>query len=132
MYETNQFDFWFIVLMGILTVLILLVNGLGIYCLYMQKQRNDTQKIILLNLSSVGIIVTVIVDILYFTQHFSRNLIISRYRRILWNLIPAAFCVYYLTMFLITVDRLLCVVLTIKYNYYITKCVIKRTIFVYG
>ena len=107
----------------------LMLHILGIYCLWKQKSRKDTQKYLLLHLSIVDIIMitmqvgSAIVSILNWNLSSLKESVIFAF-----NVVTVL--LYYMTMYVITFDRLLCVVLNIKYNYYVTPGVIKRVIIV--
>ncbi|XP_057310525.1 uncharacterized protein LOC130648491 [Hydractinia symbiolongicarpus] len=118
----------FTALVYILRIIPMFISLLGIYCLYQQKRRRDNQKLFLYALSTVEIIMGG-----FWITLRSLTLIVSSstsVRRIIIAFYGSVNITFYLIMICITLDRLACVVLHIKYNYYITSTVVKKVIFI--
>ena len=108
----------------ILTIAIIL-NAFGIYILQKQKRRENKQKIILINLSVLDItlgIAMLLETILVFVK---TTVSVSF---ILTEITLALYMTYYEFLIFICLDRLVCVLLHMKYNYYVTYSRVKKAI----
>ena len=93
------------------------IHSIGIYCLLTQKRANQKQRNILLHLSSIEILMTANLLILQYLRlyNISDNIIVHI---LAWD--GGNDITFYLIMCFISLDRLLCAVLRLKYNYYVT------------
>lgn len=102
-------------------VLAFCIHAIGIHCLYVQKRH----KLVLINLSVIEIFMTLnlltlrLLDIAGVGKEVNVHVLA-------WD--GGIDIMFYLIMCLISIDRLLCVLLHIKYNFYMTKKVFKTII----
>lgn len=119
--------FYFTFLVYLLTVIPILLDFLGLYCLYKNKLRKENQKLFLYHITIVELLLNVIgivlitLDLLPNVHRTVRNVIVSLH--------GGASLVFYLIMLLITLDRLACVLLHIKYKILITNKLIRAIIY---
>ena len=111
----------------ILSLFGIILHVFGIYCLRKVQRRNNNQKIILTNLSIIEIL-SMIVSAIFRVLHFYKNEFYIGLT-ITLGFDTLLIFVFYLSMIFISFDRLLCSVLHIKYDYYITSKRVKRVIF---
>ncbi|XP_057313450.1 uncharacterized protein LOC130650306 [Hydractinia symbiolongicarpus] len=115
----------FYIVQYILIIVAIFTNLLGIYCLYAQKQRKDNQRIFLYALSSCETLLEVTWIVIWAFEikppMKMMNLALSASMGFRFT--------FYLIMLSITLDRLICVLLHIKYNYYITNKVVRRVMY---
>ena len=108
-----------------LRIIPITIHSLGLVCLYKQKQRKHIQKTLLMNLSFIEILLVTagfFVSVVEVFQWIS-NVI---YNRIVVSVYVISNLMFYIIMFIITIDRLLCVVLHVRYSYYITPLRVKK------
>lgn len=105
----------------------LFLHLFGIYCLYIQRDRQDKQKIFLYSLSTCEVI-TILVWGTWCTFKW-----LSCGNQMAVNMLSAlgngVYLTFFLIMLIITLDRLVCVLLHIKYNYYITNKVVCKAMY---
>ena len=118
---------YFILTIIILTIAILL-NVFGIYILQKQKRRENKQKIILVNLSALDI--TLGIALLLETVLASVKTTVSL-SLIFTEITLALYITYYEFLTFICLDRLACVLLHMKYNYYVTFSRVKKAIAIF-
>lgn len=116
----------FTVLVYILRIIPMLISLFGIYCLHQQKKRLNNQKLFLYALSTVEIIM----GGFWITLRSLTLTVSTSVTKIIIPFYGSVNMTFYLIMICITLDRLACVVLHIKYNYYITSAVVKKVIFI--
>ena len=108
----------------ILTLIGLLLNTLGIYCLYKQEGDTRKQRILLANLSFIEIIKMIYNYVSLTFYHYKTDWYIENYRH--FDVVEVSIMsVLYASMLVISIDRLSCLVLHIKYNCYVTEKLIK-------
>ena len=104
----------------------IILHVFGIYCLSKVKRRNNNQKIILTNLSIIEILSMIVAVLfrllLFYTNEFDIGFTITL------GFDTLLYFAFYLSMIFISFDRLLCSILHIKYDYYITSKRVKKVI----
>ena len=108
----------FILFPIVLHFLSIIINALGLYCLY--KQKRNGQNIILSNLSSIKILIS-LVQLIFNAMSYTGYYLHVKPTSILGHGFSLSL---YLIMCFISIDRLLCILLHTRYKYYITKTVI--------
>ena len=123
--EENKWEYYSMIFISTLRIPSILVNLIGLICLYHQKRRKHIQKTLLVHVSLIeiflvmaGLLLTTIV-----IYHWTSNEI---YHRMAVALVASSNFMFYAIMFIITIDRLLCILLHIKYSYYITPIRVHR------
>lgn len=112
----------------ILMFLSLMLNSFGIFVLNKQyKGKNNAQKIILINLSTIEIVkmiqdICVVIIYQYFGMIYENYMVYFELMEI------GTLSIIFLSMILISVDRFLCITLGIKYKAIVTKRNVKLTV----
>lgn len=112
----------------ILMFLSLMLNSFGIFVLNKQyKGKNNAQKIILINLSTIEIVkmiqdICVVIIYQYFGMIYEDYMVYFELMEI------GTLSIIFLSMILISVDRFLCITLGIKYKAIVTKRNVKLTV----
>ena len=112
----------FLTVKGILGLFGITAHGFGIYCLMKIKERNNNQRIILTNLSIIEICLmssSFVSGLLSYNEVNNISITITIAINNFFNI------AFYFLMTFISIDRLLCLLLHIKYNYFITSKVVK-------
>ena len=116
----------------ILTIIILIIaiilNVFGIYILQKQKRRENKQKIILINLSVLDITLGIALLLDTVLDCVKTTVLVTK---ILKAVTFALYLIYYEFLIFISLDRLVCVLLNIKYNYYVTFSRVKKAIAIF-
>ena len=98
----------------------LLLNSVGIYLLTALRARISNQNVILINLSFIKVIVSISQAALYVLKIIGKGEEQGLYKVVLIILV-GAFGVNHLTIVVLTLDRLLGIVIPLRYNALITK-----------
>lgn len=102
-------------------------NLFGIYCLHLQKRRKDNQKIILYSLSANEVISTIVFIVkitIELYPHIDRNV-----QKIFMAVFGGSQLIFYLIMVSLTLDRLVCVLLHMKYKFYVTNKIVCKVMY---
>ena len=118
---------YFILTIIILTIAIIL-NVFGIYILQKQNRRENKQKIILINLSVLDITLGIALLLDTVLDCVKTTVLVTN---ILKAVTLALYLIYYELLIFISLDRLVCVLLNIKYNYYVTFSRVKKAIAIF-
>ena len=120
-------DSYFIVIWILLLTLAVILNALGIYCIYKTK-ISDIQKVILINLSIAEIIIAITAGAGRTLEVFDHGVRNHKESMFLALFYVGVNFVYYLIMIYISIDRLLCIFWNLKYKYYMTIKTIQKII----
>lgn len=121
-------------LMFILYFVALCLHGLAIFCLCKHKKQNKNQKVLLINLSATEIIILLFkASYIGLQTVMHKNQTKTDHKADLFSMI--SFYLYVLAtflllfaMFLIIVDRFLCIHLHVRYSYVVTKIRLMKVI----
>ena len=105
----------------------IILNSFGIYILHKWKRRDNKQKFILVNLSILDILLAS-TELLETIIRYTSNIEHELHHKIFRTVDVSLYVMYYQLITFISLDRLLCVLLHIKYNYYVTSKRVKRII----
>ena len=115
-----------------ISTLAIILNSFGIYLLQTQKQKNKKQYIVIKNLSALNITIATVKlleNILFIIpiniKSFQLGMHMFRAGGVVF------FLMYYQLVIFISLDRLLCVLLHMKYSYYITKPRVKKIMIIF-
>ena len=115
----------YFILTIIILIIAIIINVFGIYILQNQKRRDNKQKIILINLSILDITLGIVLLLDTVLDCFKTTVLVTK---ILKAVTFALYLIYYELLIFISLDRLVCVVLNIKYNYYVTFSRVKKAL----
>ena len=122
-------DLEFLIATTILSFLGIILHVFGIYLLRKVQRRNNNHNILITNLSIIEISLMLWFTTSRILQYYDKGFYIG-------IAISLAFYswtsfAFYLSMIFISFDRLLCSILHVKYNYYVTSKRVKKVIFCY-
>lgn len=104
------------------------MNSFGIYCLKKQRKGNRKQRLLLQNLSVIEI-TKMLFDYVSISMFHFRSDWFEAYCQYFEIFEANIMCVYLCSTLLISLDRLACVLLRVRYNYYITERLIQEILF---
>ena len=116
-----------LIVLYIMMVLSMLLNILGIYCLHKQKGGNIKQRLLLGNLSLIEI-VKMVYDFIPLTTYFCFEKWYNLHHMYFDTIEISMTTIILASIILISADRVMCILLHVKYDYYITMRLIKRTL----
>ena len=114
-----------------ISMLAIILNGFGIYILQRQKKINKKQYIILNNLSALDITIASFNLLEYMLFFIPININFELRMHILRAIDVSLFLMYYQLIIFISLDRLVCVLLHMKYSYYVTTSRVKKIMIIF-
>ena len=107
-----------------LNMISLMVNGFGIYCLHMQHGGNVNQRMLLQNLSLIEML-KIVNDYISMTSYYCYKDWYDDHIVYLDIAEINILTVFFSCFVLISGERFACIMLSVKYNFYVTKSLIK-------